>query len=253
VRPFACVALLLFAAACGDAPPARVATPPIASVAPSAAAPASAVAAPAPPPALEPCNDEPTTASSAPKPELPALPDVPSLPERDGDAFTVHGAVRALHDRAAPGALGGEIAIVGFIVDSNFSRAPKCALHTTGKADPDHCNPDVPAFSIADAKGASGGERIAVLGWASNVANVFDASLRYKSGKRPAALWRDTILDIEVPFPIPAVGAKVRVRGRYGVAYTKSTSGRVADARNGVLTYAAMEYLTPSPPTAAAP
>jgi hypothetical protein len=167
--------------------------------------------------------------------------------QRDGDAFTVHGGVRALHDRHDQRAIADEIAIVGYVVDSNLPRAPTCALHRTGRADPDGCVTELPSFTIADTKGATSGARIAVLGWASNFANLYEAWLRYKRGTRPATLWNDSLFGTAVPFPLPAVGAKVRVRGRYGVSFTKTSSGRAADPRNGVMTYAGIEYLEPAP------
>src|SRR5262249_50848508 len=62
---------------------------------------------------------------------VPAPPSLPSTPIKNGDAFTVYGAVHQLRslmhnkDVTQPPA----ITITGYIVDSNIPRAPDCAVH----------------------------------------------------------------------------------------------------------------------------
>jgi hypothetical protein len=48
---------------------------------------------------------------------------------------------------------------------------------------------------------------------------------------------------VDVPYPIPAAGTKVKVKGRYGFLFTRSSTGIVADPKNGVLTYGALEVV----------
>ncbi len=106
-----------------------------------------------------------------------------------------------------------EIAIVGYIVESNLAAAPACALHKTGQKDPEGCRAEIPTFAIADTKDARDERKIRVMGWASNWANVFEANRLYKDAKAaPAVMHKDAIWAVDVPYPLPAVGAKVRVR-----------------------------------------
>lgn len=110
------------------------------------------------------------------------------------------------------------------------------------------CISDLPAFVIADSKDTKADDpktpHIVVLGWARSFATVFDATQKYKGLKTaPKVPYKDEVWDVVVPFPIPAVGAKVKVRARYGTTFTKSSSGIVSDAKNGVLTYASLESL----------
>jgi hypothetical protein len=179
-------------------------------------------------------------------PELPPVPDVPDGPKKIGDAYTVFGAAHALRSRfESRDVTAKEIAIVGFIADSNLASAPKCALHKTGQKDPEGCVTEIPSFVLADSKDGKTGPRIKVLGWASNFAAVFDANALYAKGK-PAKAYLDERWMVEVPYPLPAVGAKVKVTGRYGFMFTKSSTGVVADPRTGVMTYARLEVLEPA-------
>ena len=86
-----------------------------------------------------------------------ALPDVPTIPARPvkvGDAYTVWGASHHLRSIVhVDDVKNKDISIIGWVVKTNFADAPACAVHPTGKADPDGCNPPVPAFWIADEKG----------------------------------------------------------------------------------------------------
>jgi hypothetical protein len=178
------------------------------------------------------------------------IPDPPALsnaPRKIGDAFTVAGAVHALQSRYENKQVARPISIVGVIVDSNLASAPKCALHRTGKRDPDDCVTEIPSFTIADARDGSS-PRIRVLGWARNFAVVFDANQQYR-GKTtaPSPLVHDDVWNVDVPFPLPAPGAKVKVTGRYGFAFTRSSTGIVADPATGVFTVDRVETLETAP------
>lgn len=226
----------------------------------SPSAPAPAPTAPAAPAAdvaaaqskNEPCEDDyrpaPAPAPST-KVDLPPVPELVALPEKNGDAFTVFGATHALRSRhQSTEVTKGEISVVGWIVDSNVPRAPRCAWHKTGVADPEGCVTEIPAFVVADTKDTKPDDpkkpHIKVLGWARNFAAVYDATARYKNaGSRPKDLYRDEVWGVDVPFPIPAVGTKVKVKGRYGFMFTKSSSGVVTDPKNGVLTYSSLEVV----------
>jgi hypothetical protein len=147
---------------------------------------------------------------------------------------------------------GKSIAITGYIVDANYASAPKCAQHPTGKKDPDGCTSDIPAFWIADAKGDTKGQMIRVLGWSKNWATVFDAMKAYKGLKDPPKeALKDDVWGVDVPYPLPAVGAKVKVTGRYGYTFSKASTGLVSDPQHGVMTYEKVEYVEPAPDEAA--
>jgi hypothetical protein len=180
-------------------------------------------------------------------PQLPAVPSIPEAPRKVGDAYTVFGASHALLSRfESTEVKDKEITIVGYIVASNLASAPACALHRKGRADPEGCVTELPSFRIADAKDAKTDPRINVLGWAANFASVFDAKTLYANGK-PARPYMDDIFAVEVPYPLPAIGAKVRVTGRYGFSFTRSSTGVSSDPRNGILTYQRIEVLEPAP------
>lgn len=204
---------------------------------------------------------KPAPAWSGRKASIPAPPSMPAQPLKAADAYTVYGAVHHMRSRIHGAEVTGkEISIVGYIVESNIETAPECAVHKTGKKDPDDCiNVPIPAFTIADTKDAPKKEdlktaRIRVMGWASNFANVFEALEKYKNLKEPPKeLYKDELWAVDVPFPLPAVGAKVKVTGKYGVNFAKSSLGIAADPLNGIMTYSKIEYLEPSPAPAALP
>ena len=77
---------------------------------------------------------------------------------------------------------------------------------------------------------------------------------KYKSLKEvkdPAKdLYKDEIWNVTVPYPLPAVGAKVKVTGKYGYSFTKSSTGIVSDPTWGVMTYdgdSKIEVVEPAP------
>jgi hypothetical protein len=193
------------------------------------------------------------------KPSLPTPPTLSNAPIKVGEAYTVYGASHQLrsriHDKDVTKA---SITIQGYIVAENISEAPKCAIHKVGKKDPDDCPPagappiEIPSFWIADEKGAGPDKpRIRVLGWAKNWATVYEAMDKYshlKEVKDPDKdLYKDEVWSTAVPFPLPAVGAKVKVTGKYGFVFTKASTGLVSDPINGVMTYEKMEVVEPAP------
>ena len=71
---------------------------------------------------------------------------------------------------------------------------------------------------------------------------------KLKEIKDPAKdLVKDDIWSVDVPYPLPAVGAKVKVTGKYGFSFSKSSTGLVSDPVNGVMTYEKVEVLEPAP------
>jgi len=190
---------------------------------------------------------------SGKKASIPAPPALPATPVKAGDAYTVYGAIHHLRSRIHEKEVKDkEIAIVGYIVDSNIPTAPLCAIHPTGKKDPDDCKDiPIPSFAIADTKTVdpkdTKAQKIRVLGWASNFANIYEAQKKY-AGKKdpPKELYKDELWSTEIPFPLPAVGAKVRVTGKYGYTFPKSSSGLVSEPATGVITYTKMEVLEPA-------
>jgi hypothetical protein len=218
------------------------------------------------------CGDEndkykPTPAYSGAKAGLPPVPQLPTDPIRVGDSYTVFGAIHQLRSRYhAADVTAKDISITGYIVDANIPRAPACAVHPTGKKDPDDCKSEIPSFWIADAKGNNTGQKIRVMGWASNFANVYDAMQKYKDQKdppkppptpdqagKPGFLVQDELWAVLIPYPLPAVGAKVKVTGRYGSIFGKSSAGIVSDPNNGLMTYGTVETLEPPTEPAAFP
>ena len=192
----------------------------------------------------EDCGAEPYQAHAAwegGKPALPVPPALPDTPKKMGDAYTVYGAIHELHMN--PNALAKDVTIVGVIVDSNVTRAPKCALHKTGKADPPGCVTEIPTFRIADKAGDA--ISIPVMGWASNFPNVFEAYTASRKAKPTP--WDDELWAVRVPIPLPAPGAKVKVTGRYGFAFTKSSTGVSTEPRTGIMTLTGIDLLEPSP------
>ena len=195
--------------------------------------------------------DEPYKAApawSGRKANLPAPPQLPNSPVKAGDAYTIFGASHHLksriHDKEVT---AKDITIQGYIVDSNIPTAPACAVHKTGKGDDEKCKDvPIPSIWIADSKGETKA-KIRVIGFARNFAVIFDAMEKYKGLKDPPKeLIKDDQWSVDVPFPLPAVGAKVKITGKYGFSSTKA-SGLVTDPMYGVLTYGKMEYLEPSP------
>ena len=196
-------------------------------------------------------NDEPYKAAPAwtgRKPNLPSPPQI-AITIKNGESYTVAGVSHHLRSRIHEKDVSKkELSIEGYIVESNIPAAPACALHPVGKKDPENCKTEIPSFFIADTKDGKAG-RIRVLGFARNFAVVYEAMKKYKTLKE-APKDKDVIKDdqwnVELPYPLPAVGAKVRVTGTYGFASEKA-SGLVTDPVNGVMTYKKIDVLEPAP------
>lgn len=238
--------LLVLCVACGGGEQKPVATKPATTAVASASA---SVCAEAPKP---PDSYEPQPAWSGRAANIPDPPTLPTTPMRVGDAYTVYGAIRALHSIDAAEKLAHDITIVGWIVDTNLARAPKCAIHHTGQADPPNCTSEVPAFTIADDKGAAPtAPRIRVMGWASNFSNVYEAYLKERAHSHDKLT--DELWAREIPSPLPAVSAKVKITGRYAMVFSLASSGIDVDPRNGIFALTRTETLEPAAAPAAFP
>ncbi len=197
---------------------------------------------------------KPVPAWSGRKASLPSVPSLPSTPIKNGSDYTIYGAIHQLNSSIHSADVNNkEITIVGYIVKSNMESIDKCAIHKTGKADPEGCKTEIPTYWISDVKGDSK-QTIRVMGWASNFANVFDALEKYKNLKDPPKeLLKDELWSVEIPFPLPAVGAKVKVTGKYGVNFARSSTGVEADPVNGIMNVTKLDYVEPSPEPASFP
>jgi hypothetical protein len=200
----------------------------------------------------EPYKPEP--AWSGKKANLPAVPTLPNTPVKNGDSYTVYGAAHHLrsliHNKDVT---ANPISIIGYIVDSNIPRAPDCAIHPSGKKDPDTCNDiPMPSFWLADNKGDK--PQIRVIGWARNFAIIYDAIKKYDTMKDPPKdpkdFVHDDVLNVDLPYPLPAVGAKVKITGRYNVS-GRNSGDMVSDPTWGIMSMQKMEILEPAPEKAA--
>jgi hypothetical protein len=196
---------------------------------------------------------EPRPASSGAKASLPPAANLPKRPLKNGEAWTVWGASYSLRSRVHRKEVASKrLSIQGYIVKSNMTDAPECAVHKAGKADPENCKAPVPAFWIGDTKDATEADSIKVMGWASNFAQIFDAIDEFDKGKENAE-YNDSNWGVKVPNPLPAVGAKVTVTGQYGVSFSKASSGAEADPFMGVLDFQEMTVQEPAPALATLP
>jgi hypothetical protein len=185
---------------------------------------------------------------SAVKASLPPVPNVPKNPIKAGEAYTVWGASYYLRNRVHQQEVAGkQIKVTGYITKTNLADAPECAVHETGKEDPEDCVAPVPTFWLGETKDATDKNSIKVMGWASNFAQLYDAIKEYK--KRSAAKQTDAepltdnFWGVKIPDPLPVQGAKVTVQGHYSANFTKATRGAAADPIMGILTYDELEYL----------
>jgi hypothetical protein len=152
---------------------------------------------------------------------------------------------------------GKNLKVTGYISKTNLADAPECAVHETGKEDPEGCSPPIPAFWLCDTKDAPDKDCIKVMGWASNFAQLYDAIEAYdkeKDKKKEDVEPRtDNFWGVELPNPLPNAGAKVTVQGDYGTTFTRATSGAEADPIMGLITYEKIEYLEPPAEAATLP
>jgi hypothetical protein len=196
---------------------------------------------------------KPQPAWSGKHASLPAPPTLPNNPIKTGDSYTVYGAIHQLRSLVhGKDVTANPVTITGYIVDSNVGRAPECAIHKTGKADPEHCDTEVPSFWIADNKGDTKGQKIRVVGWARNYAVICDAMKQQKNLKpneQPKEPVSDDILSVPLPIPLPSIGAQVKITGSYNVAKTV-VSDMVSEPQGGVMAMTKMETVQPAPEVA---
>jgi hypothetical protein len=174
-------------------------------------------------------------------------------PIKVGDAYTAWGAIHHLHSRVHADEVDGkQITVVGYVVQTNFDAAPKCAVHRTGKGDPPDCRAPVPSFSIADEKG-SHESAIEVMGWASNFAQIFSMMEAIDRARGKPVRLMDEFWGQPLPDPLPSVGAKVKVTGTYRITFTKAIGGVASNPKAGILTAEAVETLEQAPAKATLP
>lgn len=196
---------------------------------------------------------KPHGANSGVRAALPPAANLPKRPVKNGDTWTVWGASYSLRSRVHRKEVANKrLSIQGYIVKSNMTDAPACAVHKAGKADADTCLAPVPAFWIGDTKDAAEADCIKVMGWASNFAQIFDAIDEFDKGKENAE-YNDANWGVKVPNPLPAVGAKVTVTGQYGVSFSKASSGAEADPFMGVMDFQEMTVQEPAAELATLP
>lgn len=187
-------------------------------------------------------------AFSGKKPNLPAVPTLPQKKKKDGDAFTIWGLLHDFRSRIHSAEVMGKPAtVVGYIVKINYDDAPDCAVHKPGKEDPPDCKSPIPTFWIADDKNEKT-EMIQVMGWASNYASIWgmiEEIDKAGKGKEKEAKRQDPMYGVDVPNPLPTVGAKVKVTGVFSTNFNKGTGGTASNPRYGIITYDKMEYLEP--------
>jgi hypothetical protein len=180
---------------------------------------------------------EPRPAYSGTKAALPSVPTLQKKPIKQGDAYTVWGAAYYLRSMVHRKDIAGkDITITGYITKTNLMDAPECAVHKTGKADPEGCKAPVPTFWIGDSKDAPENESIKVMGWASNFANLHDAIEEFDKPKQDGG-YDDQLWGVKVPNPLPAKGAKVTVKGKYSTTFMKASSGAEADPYQGIIDF----------------
>lgn len=196
---------------------------------------------------------EPRPAYSGQKASLPPVPNVPKKPVKNGDTYTVWGASYSLRSRVhRKDVAGKKLTFVGYITKTNLADAPACAVHKGGKADPENCKPPIPAFWIGDTKDAPPAETIKVMGFASNFAQIYEAISEFDKGKEDAE-YNDTFWGVKIPNPLPAVGAKVQVTGKYGVTFSQSSTGAEADPVMGLISMEELKVLEPAAELATLP
>lgn len=208
---------------------------------------------------------QPKEAYTGKKPTLPQVPTLPNKAKKEGDAYTVWGAMHDLHSVVHEKDFEGkETTIVGYVVKTNWDEAckdelapsddetiaglgacvPECAIHKTGKADPADCSPPVPTFWIAETKDEKDPKKmIPVMGFASNFAQLYT----YIEGldKDDEATLADEFWGHELPRPLPNVGGKIKVTGKYGTVSEKGSGPTASNPKTGILTWNKQEWVEP--------
>lgn len=208
---------------------------------------------------------EPKAAYSGKKPDIPQPPTLENKAKKDGDAYTVWGAIHDVHSVVHETEFQGkDVTIVGYIVQINWAEGckdemkrevdelcvPKCAVFEAGKKDtPPGCEAPIPTFWIADAKGEKDITKnaIPVMGWASNWSQIY--SLIKDLEKDEEAQRLDPWSGVEMPTPVPNVGGKVKVTGKYGFTASVGTKGASSNPRTGIMSWKSLEYVEKPEPT----
>jgi hypothetical protein len=202
---------------------------------------------------------EPRGAPSGAKANIGPVPNLPQKPIKVGEDYTVWGASYYLRSRVhAAEVVGKRLNLTGYIVKTNLPDAPPCAVHKTGKADPEGCKAPVPTFWIADTKDADLKDAIKVMGWASNFAQIYDAVEKYKKEEKETDKSKlepqvDNFWGVKLPRPLPAKGGKLTVTGTYSTTFTRATSSAEADPIQGIMTYDEIKWLEEPPEKATLP
>ena len=181
-----------------------------------------------------------------PPPGMPS-PKLDMQPQRAGDSYTVWGASYAFRSRQHRRDVTEKpIAITGYVVKTNLGQAPRCAVHRGGIADPENCRAEIPAFWLGDSLDAPETDCIKVMGFASNYAQLFDA-IRQADSAKPDEPYSDSFWGQTIPNPLPARGAKLTVRGNYGLTFAKASSGAESDPIMGIMDYRERDVLEQAP------
>jgi hypothetical protein len=212
---------------------------------------------------------EPEKPYEGKKPDLPQPPTLPNKKKKEGDAYTVWGAIHDIHSYVhEKEIMGKEVSIVGYIVKINWAEGcedemkrdvgkhcvPKCAVFEAGKKDtPVGCEAPIPTFWIADTKEVQDytKDAIPVMGWASNWSQIYSLIKDLESDEEATRL--DPWTGVDMPTPVPNVGAKVKITGKYGFTATVGTKGASSNPRTGIITWRGMDYLEPAPEPAKLP
>jgi hypothetical protein len=208
---------------------------------------------------------EAKAAYSGKKPTLPQPPTLPNKNKKEGDAYTIWGAIHDIRSQVHRKDFEGkDTTLVGYIVKVNWAEAckdemkreqgehcvPKCAIHKAGKEDPAGCDAPIPTFWVADSKDEQDWAKnaIPVMGFASNFAQMYSFIEDLKTDDKATRL--DPWSGVEMPAPLPNLGGKIKVKGKFDFTATVGSKGATSNPRTGVLTWRGQEWLEP-PPTAA--
>lgn len=196
---------------------------------------------PAQPPVAGVVVPDPPTGPEGPKPSS-SEPRKPPIVTTEG--YSVWGLGYSLRSPEHRDAVTREpVTVVGYVVATNLADAPGCAVHEVGIADPPECTAPIPAFWLGDRPDAAIADSVKVMGFASNYAQIYDAIREFDRGQ-PTAV--DAFWGQEVPNPLPAVGARVAVTGRFGRTFSMASSGVETDDTMGIVTYTSMQTLEPA-------
>lgn len=196
---------------------------------------------------------KPKPAYSGAAPALPEVPNLPQTPVKKGDTYTVWGASLTLRSNVHSKDINGQkVTIEGHIVKTNLPTTEECYVHESGKADPEGCKAPVPTFWLCDNPSDKPENCIQVMGWASNFAQIWKALEEFdktKKDEKPEPV-TDDYWGKEIPRPIPAPGAQVKVTGTYTTTFTGASQGTASDPIMGILTYETIQWIK-EPPTPA--